>query len=86
MEAIKTIGIAIGCLSVFIILLIAFLSKKFIKTLFLNAIMGILSVILISITGKFTGIYLPINQWTIGFSGVFGVMATIGMIVFNLFL
>ncbi len=83
MEIIKTGAMVVIFISAIIIFLIALFSKKIIKTLFLNALTGIVVLIVINLISKYINVYLPINEWTVSFSGVYGLPAVIGMIVLN---
>ena len=58
-------------------------SKKFFKLFFLNAVLGLAILIIIKITTKFSGVYLPINLYTVVGSSVFGLPAIIGFLILN---
>lgn len=56
-------------------------SRKFLRLILLNAFFGIAALGLLYLTRKFTGFYLPINEWTVASSGVFGIIGVVGMLV-----
>lgn len=70
--------------SAFIILLMSFYSGKALKRLFLNGLLGFFALLLINLTSKFTGVYIPINWYSIAFTGVFSAPAVIGFLILNI--
>jgi len=86
MEIIKSIAIIFLSISAIIIFFIALFSKKLIRTLLLNALLGVAALVFINLLSKYIGVYLPINQWTTSFSAVFGLPAVVGIIFFNIFI
>lgn len=80
----KTLGIiAIVWLSVcaFILFILHIKSHKIIKSIFLNALLGFTAIVLVNVTQKFTGVHIPLNWYTVGGSGVFGLPAVCGIIL-----
>lgn len=73
-------------LSVFFltILFFAIKSRKFLKTLLFNAFLGIGILALIDLTGRFTGIYIPVNLYSVAGSGAFGIPAVCGFLVLQI--
>lgn len=70
-------------LSVFLlaILLFAVKSHRFTKTLAFNAFIGLTILAIIDLTGKFTGIYIPVNIYSAAGSAVYGVPALCGFLL-----
>ena len=68
----------------FYILILSIKSRKPFKFLFLNALSGILSICLIGLTKKFTGVFIPINHYTLIGGSTLGIPAIIGFLVLNL--
>ena len=64
-------------LSVFALAVVFFCIKshKFFKTLFFNAFVGVCVLAIIDLTAKFTGMFIPINPYTVSGSAVFGLPA-----------
>ena len=80
----KTLGIiAIIWLSLcaFVLFILHIKSHKMIKSIFLNAILGFAAIAVINLTQKFTGVHIPLNWWTVGGSGIFGLPAVCGIIL-----
>lgn len=75
MEFLKYGGIALAAVGGLVILIFAFKTGKPLKALLLNAISGIAALMLINITARFTGVHIPLNQWTAGLSAGFGIPA-----------
>ena len=80
MEFFKYGGIALAVLFGLVLLIFAFKSGKPLRILLLNALLGISMLILINLTTRFTGVHIPINRWTAGFSAGFGIPA-VGLFV-----
>lgn len=80
MEFFKYGVIALAALCGLVLLILAFKSGKPLRTLLLNALLGISVLILINLTTRFTGVHIPINRWTAGFSAGFGIPA-VGLFV-----
>ena len=75
MEALKILCLSLLGITAFLILIFAVKSKKFFKTLLFNAFLGITLLAITDLTSKFTGVYIPINEYTVTGSAVFSVPA-----------
>ena len=78
--------IAVLSLTAIYILYLALKSKKIFKFLFLNAFFGIISVFLVYFTEKYTGVFLPINQYTVIGGSVLGLPSTVGFLILQMIL
>ena len=65
----------------FVILILSIKSRKPVKFLFLNAVFGIVFLLLIHYTKRYTGAFLPINEYTVIGGETLGVPAIIGFLV-----
>ena len=70
--------IAVGAVA---LLIFAAKTKRFFKTLLLNAFLGITVMAIIDLTAKFTGVHIPVNQYTVAGSAVFGIPAVCGFLI-----
>ena len=80
----KTLGIvAIIWISTcaFVLLVLHIKSHKMFKSIFLNAILGFMAIAVINLTQKFTGVHIPLNWYTVGGSGIFGLPCVCGIIL-----
>lgn len=84
MEFFKIIILSFLIVIEFAILIFAILSRKPFKTLFLNGLFGILILFGLYFCKKFISVYIPLNQYTVIGTTVFGVPAVIGFLLFNL--
>ena len=84
MEYIKYGIIAIIGITVLFILGFSIVSTKPLKTLLINALLGIAALAAVDIISKFTGIYIHINQWSVGTSGILGIPGVLGLVVLKL--
>ena len=83
-DFLKTLGIvAIVWLSIcaFVLLILHIKSHKFIKSVFANALLGFGAVVIINATQKYTGVFVPLNWWTVTSSGVLGIPGVCGIIL-----
>ena len=76
--------LASGVISLLLIFYLLFKSKNFVKLIFLNMILGAVSLIILKFISKFTGVEIWINQFTMSSSLIFGIPAVITLIIFNL--
>ena len=83
MEALKYVVILV--LSIFILIILGFeiKSKKPLRILFFNAFLGIVSLAIINLTSKFSGVYIPINEYTVTGCGIFGIPAVSFFLIFK---
>ena len=86
MKILLYIFLAILIFSALTLLVIFIKSKKFFKLFFLNALLGITILIILKLTAKFSGVFLPINLYTVVGSSVFGIPAIIGFLILNFIL
>ena len=80
----KALGIlAIIWFSVFslVLLVLHIKSHKMIRSIFLNAILSFLAIAIINLTHKFTGVFIPLNWYSVGGSGIFGLPCVCGIIL-----
>lgn len=75
MEILKYSAIVLLSVSGLIMFVFAVKSKKFFKTVFFNAFMGLILLSIIDLTAKFTGVYIPVNEYTVTGSAVYGIPA-----------
>ncbi len=83
----KALGIAaIVFLSVcaFVLLIFHIKSHRPLRSMILNALLGIAAVIIVNATQKFTGVQIPVNWWTVGGSSIFGIPAVCGTIILQM--
>lgn len=84
MEILKYSVIVLLCLSAFIILGLSIGSGKPLKVLLINALIGVFAVTAINLTARFTGIHIPINEYTLTGAGVYGLPAVCGLLILKL--
>lgn len=61
-------------------------SKKLILGIVLTLIQGICALLAVNLIGSFCGIRIPINFWTMGTSGIFGISGVIILLITDIFL
>ncbi len=66
------------------ILILALKSRKPLKLLLLNALLGLLALAAADLTTRFTGVHVPINWYTAAGSALFGMPAVAGFLLLPL--
>lgn len=83
----KTLGIfTIVWLAIcmLVLLILHLKSHRFLRSVFLNALLGFVAIALINLCQKFTGVFVPINWWTVGGSGIFGLPCVCGIVLLQI--
>lgn len=86
-DFLKTLGIiTIIWLSLcgFSLLILHIKSHKMIKSVFLNALLGFAAIAAVNLTQKFTGVHIPLNWYTVGGCGIFGLPCVCGIILLQI--
>lgn len=84
MKALSIITIIWLCICGFILLIFHIKSKKPIRSILSNALLAFAAVALINLTEKFTGVHIPLNWYTVGGSGIFGLPCVCTAILLNI--
>ena len=61
----------------FVIFIFAILGRKPLRTILLNAFIGLTALAIINLTAKFSGVFIPINAYSVIGSSAFGLPAII---------
>ncbi len=86
MDFLKYGVITLLCVSYTIILILAIKSRKPLRFILSNAIFGVFILFLMHFTRRFTGVSLPINEYTVIGSSSLGIPAIIGFLFLNFIL
>ena len=78
---IKTVFIYLCVIYGFLYFIFAIGTKKPFKTIFFYAFLGVLGVIVVNLTAKYSGVYIPVNAYTLGSSAALGLPGTITLLV-----
>lgn len=81
MRAVEIISIIIFCVGEIVILYFAFIGGKFLKTLFLNALFGVGLLAVLKGLEAVSGIFIPINQYTVAAAGTMGIPSVIVILI-----
>ena len=82
-DVFSTVLIIVFAVYIFSLLIIAVKTNKPFKTMAGGAISGIAALTLVDITSTFTGVFIPLNMWTVGSGAVFGMPGIISLLVLN---
>ena len=81
MEILKTVFIIFAAVYSIVFLLFAVKTGNALKCVLINASLGIGAFILLNILGRYTGVYLGVNPWTVLCSAGTGVPGVVLMVV-----
>lgn len=68
----------------FLYLIFAAGTNKPFKTIFFYAFLGILGLAAVNLTSKFSGVYIPVNAYTLGSAGALGLPGTISLLLLKM--
>lgn len=80
MDVLKYLIIGVLILGGTAILLFCVMGRKPFKYLLLNAAAGLAALIVINLTSRFSGVNIPINEWTAAGSALYGLPAVCGFL------
>ena len=66
------------------VLVIGIVGRKPIRCILLNVVIGIVSLVAVNLTTRFTGVQIPVNEWTVGGSATFGISGVCGILLLKL--
>lgn len=77
---------AVAVLSVFSLALLVFhiKSRRPIRSILLNAALGIAALAVINLTARFSGVHIPINWFSVGGSSIFGLPAVLSLLILQM--
>ena len=81
MKALGILAIIWLSLCAYALLILHIKSHRLIKSVFLNAVFGFVAIAIINLTRSLTGVFVPLNWWTVAGSGVFGLPCVCGIIL-----
>lgn len=79
----KTVVLIILVIGIIAVAVAMYKSGHFIKSLFKSIVQGVFSLVAVNVIGLASGITLSLNWYTLLFSAVFGLPATITLTVFK---
>ena len=86
LKVLGIIAIVWLALGAFVLLVLHLKSHRLIRSIILNALLGFVAIAIINITQKFTGVFVPLNWYTIGGSGIFGLPCVCGVVLLQIFI
>ncbi len=81
LNLIKIIFITVVCIYLSLLITFAILTKRPLKALLYNSILGLFFFIIVDLTSFFTGIWIPINDFTVIISALGGCPGVILLII-----
>ncbi len=84
MKLLEILAIIWLSICAFALLIIHIKSHKFLKSVFFNAFLAFAAILIINLTKKLTGVFIPLNWWTVVGSGIFGLPCVCGIIILQM--
>lgn len=81
---IKIVLISLLVIYFLIYLLLAAKTGKPFKTMFLYSFLGVLGMTLVNVFSYLSGVYIPINGYSVGFSAALGLPGTVTLLIVRL--
>ena len=80
----KIIFICICFIYGFLYFIFAAGTKKPIRTMLFYAFLGVMGIVTVNLTAKFSGVHLPVNAYTLGSAAALGLPGTIGLLLLRI--
>lgn len=80
MEVLKYVCIGVLTVGAAALLIFCIRGGKPFKYMLINALAGITALIAINFTARFSGVHIPINEWTAAGSAIYGIPAVCGFL------
>lgn len=80
-------NIALICLAViygFVYLVLASKTGRPIRTILIFALLGIIAMTVLNLTSAYSGVYIPVNGYTVGVNAALGLPGTIGLLLLRM--
>ena len=83
MEILKYALICLLTITELVFLVLAIKSRKPLTVIFGNALLGIGAIIIINLTAKYSGCYIPVNLYSVSGAALLGLPAVAGLLIMN---
>ena len=84
MGTLETVAICVGCIYFFSLLIIALKTEKPGRTIWTGALAGVAALAAVDLTTVLTGVYIPLNIWTVGGSVASGIPGVVAFLVLKM--
>ncbi|MBE6766174.1 MAG: transcriptional regulator [Ruminococcaceae bacterium] len=81
MQALKIILLVAAIIYFLVYIIFAICGKKPIRTILLFSFFGIISLTAVNLTSSLTGVYIPLNPWSLSVSAAGGIPATVALLL-----
>ena len=65
-------------------LVVGIIGRKPIRFVLINVLSGVLALVVVNLTARFTGVHIAVNEWTVGAGSAFGVSGVCGLLILKL--
>ena len=73
-----------GVVCAIALIIFSFRGKRPFRTMMITALLGLLTLTIVCISGIFTGVSLPINAWTVSCSALGGIPGVITLLILKI--
>ena len=84
MRVLSVLAIVTVCVFTLVILIFHIRSRRPLRSALLNAALGLAALIAVNLTTRFTGVHIPVNPYSVGGSAIFGIPATVALLVMQM--
>ncbi len=73
--------IILTCIFALVILVFHIRSRRPLRSILLNAALGISALVAVNLLTRFTGVHIPVNPYSVGGAAIFGIPAPLALII-----
>ena len=84
MRVLSVLTVITVCIFFLVILVFHIRSRRPLRSILLHAALGILSIVAVNLTTRFTGVHIPVNPYSAGGAAIFGIPATVALIILQM--
>ena len=84
MKALSVVFISLLSVFAFVLIIIYIKSRRPIRSAVLNALLGLAALAAVNLTARFTGVYIPINIYSLPGAAIFGLPAVCAFVLIQM--
>ena len=81
MKILGSFVVSLLCVFAFVLLVMHIKSRRPLRSAGINALLGIAALALINLTARFTGVYIPVNIYSLPGAAIFGMPAVFAFVI-----
>ncbi|MBO4433234.1 MAG: pro-sigmaK processing inhibitor BofA family protein [Clostridia bacterium] len=84
MKTLSVLLISLLSVSAFVLIILYIRSRRPIRSAVLNALLGLAALAAVDLTARFTGVYIPINIYSLPGAAIFGMPAVCAFVIIQM--